>query len=56
MIKRAIFCVKDPIIINVTIKAYILKIGTSLCIPDKCNLPIGRVESIELNGMSLQIA
>jgi hypothetical protein len=48
--------VKDPIIINVTIKPYILMIGYSLCNPDKYNLSIGRVESIELNGMSLQIS
>lgn len=35
MVKGAIFHVKDPIVIGVTVKAGILKIGTPLCIPDK---------------------
>jgi len=47
------FHAKDPIIIGVTIKAGILKVGTPLCIPDKGNLRIGKVESIELNNKPL---
>lgn len=50
MVKGAVFHVKDPIVIGVTVKAGILRIGTPLCIPDKEKLRIGRVESIELNG------
>ena len=56
MVKGAIFHVKDPLVIGVTVKAGILKIGTPLCIPDKDNLRIGRVESIELNAKPLQMA
>jgi translation initiation factor 5B len=35
MVKGAIFHVRDPIVIGVTVKAGILKVGTPLCIPDK---------------------
>ena len=35
MVKGAIFHVKDPIVIGVTVKAGILKVGTPLCIPEK---------------------
>jgi translation initiation factor IF-2 len=35
MVKGAVFHVKDPIVIGVTVKAGILKVGTPLCIPDK---------------------
>jgi translation initiation factor 5B len=35
MVKGAMFHAKDPIIIGVTVKAGILKIGTPLCIPEK---------------------
>ena len=54
MVKGAVFHVKDPIVIGVTVKAGILRIGTPLCIPDKDKLRIGRVESIELNGKPMQ--
>lgn len=50
IVKGAIFNSKNPIIIGVTVKAGILKIGTPLCIPEKGNLRIGTVESIELNS------
>lgn len=56
MVKGAIFHVRDPIVIGVTVKAGILKIGTPLCIPDKGNQRLGKVESIELNGKPLQMA
>ena len=35
MVKGAVFHVKDPLVIGVTVKAGMLKIGTPLCIPDK---------------------
>ena len=50
IVKGAVFNSKNPIIIGVTVKAGILKIGTPLCIPEKGNLRIGTVESIELNS------
>lgn len=38
---------------GVNIKAGILKVGTPLCIPEKDNLKIGVVETIELNRKSI---
>jgi len=38
---------------GVNVKAGILKVGTPLCIPEKDNLKIGVVESIELNRKSI---
>ena len=49
MVKGACFNSKDPIIIGVECKEGVLKIGTPLCIPDREDLKIGRVSSIELN-------
>ena len=49
MVPDAVFNRSDPIIIGVNVKAGILKVGTPLCIPDKENLKIGTVESMELN-------
>ena len=48
-IKEAIFNRKDPIIIGVNVKMGQLRVGTPLCIPEKENLKIGVVESMELN-------
>eukprot|EP00831_Metopus_contortus_P049628 TRINITY_DN4115_c0_g1_i5.p1 TRINITY_DN4115_c0_g1~~TRINITY_DN4115_c0_g1_i5.p1 ORF type:complete len:320 (+),score=55.63 TRINITY_DN4115_c0_g1_i5:205-1164(+) len=45
--KTTIFNNKDPIVIGVNVLAGVLRVGTPLCIPDKENLPIGTVESIE---------
>eukprot|EP00347_Sterkiella_histriomuscorum_P017153 403350465 len=56
IVKGAIFNNKNPIIIGVTVKAGILKVGTPLCIPEKGNLRIGTVESIELNSKPVQTA
>lgn len=56
MVKGAVFHVKDPIVIGVTVKAGLLKVGTPLCIPEKENMRIGKVESLELNGKPLQVA
>jgi translation initiation factor IF-2 len=46
MVKGAMFNSKSPILIGVTVKAGILRVGTPLCVPDKENLKIGHVESI----------
>ena len=51
-----IFNRSDPIIIGVNVKDGMLKIGTPLCVPDKDNLKIGTVESIELNKKAVQSA
>jgi translation initiation factor 5B len=49
IVKGNIYNNKSPIIIGVNVTAGVLKIGTPLCIPDKQNLRIGHVVSIELN-------
>ncbi len=49
MVRGAIFNTKNPIIMGVTIKAGILKVGTPLCIPAKEKMLMGKVESIEKN-------
>lgn len=56
IVKGAVFNSKNPIIMGVTVKAGILKLGTPLCIPDKGNLRIGVVESIELNTKPINTA
>lgn len=56
MVPDAVFNRNDPIIIGVNVKAGILKVGTPLCVPDKENLKIGTVESMELNKKSVQSA
>jgi translation initiation factor IF-2 len=38
------------------VKAGTLKVGTPLCVPDKENLRIGVVESLELNKKPVQSA
>lgn len=48
IVKGAVFNSKNPILIGVTVKAGILKVGTPLCIPDKGNLKIGHIESIKI--------
>ena len=53
MVKDAVFNRANPIILGVNVKAGILKVGTPLCIPEKNNLKIGVVESIELNKKSI---
>ena len=41
---------------GVNVKAGVLKVGTPLCIPEKDNLRIGAVESIEKDKKSIQKA
>ena len=54
IVPEAIFRVKDPIVLGVDVLSGVLKIGTPLCVPDKGNLQIGKVTSIELNHKPLQ--
>lgn len=49
MVKDACFNTKSPIIIGVNVIEGVLKIGTPICVPDKENLKLGIVTSIELN-------
>ena len=47
MVKDACFNASKPIVIGVKVVEGILKIGTPLCVPDRDNLRIGFVQSIE---------
>jgi len=53
IVKDAVFNRAAPIIIGVTVKAGFLKVGTPLAVPEKDNIRIGVVESIELNKKSV---
>lgn len=54
IIPDAIFNKSDPIICGINVKAGVLKIGTPLCVPDKDNLKIGVVESMEKDRKQIQ--
>lgn len=56
IVPDAVFNRSDPIILGVNVKAGTLKVGTPLCVPDKENLRIGVVESLELNKKAVQSA
>lgn len=43
----------NPMILGVDVLGGVLKIGTPLCVPEKGNLRIGKVQSIELNKKPL---
>ena len=49
MVKDACFNTKSPIVIGVNVKEGVLRTGTPICVPDKGNLRLGTVQSIELN-------
>lgn len=51
-----IFRVKDPIIFGCDVLGGVLKVGTPLCVPEKGNLIIGKVQSIEFNKKTIQEA
>jgi len=53
VIKDAVFNRGDPILIGVNVKAGMLRLGTPLCVPEKDNLRIGVVESIEKDKKSV---
>lgn len=56
VIKEAVFNRKAPIILGVNVVAGQLRVGTPLVIPERDNLKIGVVESIELNKNKVQRA
>ncbi|EEA06279.1 eukaryotic translation initiation factor 5B, putative [Cryptosporidium muris RN66] len=56
IIPQYIFNVRDPIICGVYVEEGILKPGTPLCIPDKDNLMIGKVASVEFNKKTVNEA
>ena len=49
MVKDACFNSKSPILIGCRVIEGVLKVGTPLCIPDRDNLRLGIVQSIEAN-------
>ncbi|KAF7459390.1 putative translation initiation factor IF-2 [Cryptosporidium felis] len=49
IIPQYIFNTRDPIICGVYVEEGLLKPGTPLCIPDRDNLMVGRVSSVEFN-------
>jgi len=49
MVPGACFNTKSPIVIGVNVKEGVLRVGTPLCVPDKDNLRLGVVQSLELN-------
>ncbi|KFG62288.1 putative translation initiation factor IF-2 [Toxoplasma gondii RUB] len=49
VLPQYIFNKKDPLILGVVVEEGILKVGTPLCVPDKGDLRIGRVVSLEVN-------
>jgi translation initiation factor 5B len=53
MVKGAVFNNKSPILIGVTVKSGILKVGTPLCVPERDKVRIGHVDSMQLNGKTV---
>ena len=56
MVKGACFNRKSPIVIGVNVKEGILRLNTPLCVPDRGNLRLGTVQSIEANGKPINVA
>lgn len=56
IVPDSVFRSHKPIVLGVEVKEGILKIGTTICVPDKANVRIGKVTSIELNGKPKQQA
>ena len=56
MVKDACFNASNPIVIGVKVVEGVLKIGTPLCVPDRDNLRLGFVQSIEQNKKPIQQA
>lgn len=50
IIPRYIFNKKDPLIFGVKVENGLLKVGTPLVVPDRDNLMLGRVGSLEVNN------
>lgn len=53
IVKDAVFNRSNPIILGVNVTAGQLRVGTPLCIPEKENVKIGVVESIQLNKQNV---
>jgi len=49
VIKDFVFNKSGPIVMGVEVKSGILKVGTPVCVPDKENMKIGVIESIQKN-------
>lgn len=56
MVKGACFNQKSPIVIGINVKEGILRVGTPLCIPDRDNLRLGVVQSMEINKKPITAA
>merc|ERR1711957_286106 len=54
--KNAIFRKKDPLILGCDVISGQLRVGTPLCVPEKENLEIGRVSSIEKDKKPVTVA
>jgi len=55
-IKENVFNTKAPLIMGVEVVSGILKIGTPVCVPEKDNLKIGVVSSIEKDKKNTNVA
>jgi len=56
IVKDAVFRTAKPIVLGVNVKSGVLKIGTPLCVPDKGDLKIGRVTSMQVQNKDIQEA
>lgn len=56
MVRDACFNRSQPIIIGVNVLEGVLKVGTPLIVPDRDNLKLGIVSSIEVNKKPVQSA
>lgn len=56
MVPDACFHTTNPIVIGVNVVEGVLKIGTPLVVPDRDNLKLGFVQSIEANKKPVQSA
>jgi translation initiation factor aIF-2/yIF-2 len=54
--KNLIFRKKDPMILGCSVVSGQLRVGTPLCVPEKENVEIGRVGSLEINKKPVTIA
>lgn len=56
IVPDSVFRSAKPILVGVKVKAGVLRIGTPICVPDKENLKIGKVSSIQINGKDIEQA
>jgi len=56
VLPNCIFRARDPLILGVKITEGLCKLGTPLCIPDKDNLMVGRITSIQSNHQEVKEA